>query len=118
MRLDASLELWRRHGEMCAMVTSLGLHRDVDPVPYRVSFRAEVRRETYSRIVSCLSLEAHKAHLFTPPKVIIDKVISTFTGRPPMLSYRYSSTPLPLDISDGKNISFRPQTFDLAVPSI
>lgn len=29
-----------------------------------------------------------------------DKVTATFTGRPPFLSRRFSSTPLPLDISD------------------
>lgn len=30
----------------------------------------------------------------------IDKVVVSFTGRPPMLSRRYFSRPLPLDISD------------------
>jgi hypothetical protein len=30
----------------------------------------------------------------------IDKTLASFTGRPPFLSRRYSSCPLPLDISD------------------
>lgn len=55
---------------------------DVDPVPYRFSFRAEMRRRVYWVIFN------------------IDKVISTFNGRPPLLSRRYTSTPLPLDIDD------------------
>lgn len=29
-----------------------------------------------------------------------DKVVSTFVGWPPMLSHRFVSTPLPLDVSD------------------
>lgn len=34
-------------------------------------------------------------HVFTR-----DKLSVAFTGRPPLLSYRYFSTPMPLDISD------------------
>jgi hypothetical protein len=30
----------------------------------------------------------------------VDKVVASFTGRPPLLSRRYASTPLPLDLSD------------------
>jgi hypothetical protein len=30
----------------------------------------------------------------------MDKMLVSFTGRPPMLSTRFTSTPLPLDISD------------------
>jgi hypothetical protein len=31
---------------------------------------------------------------------VLDKVIVSFTGRPPLMSYRYASTPLPLDLRD------------------
>lgn len=79
---DTSLVMWRRHGDMCATVTSLGMHRDTDSSPNHISFMTEINRRTY-----------HAANA-------MDKMISYFTGRPPLLHRQYSSTPLPLDISE------------------
>ena len=64
------------------MTTALGMHRDTDQNPGKVTVSSEMRRRIYAAVFN------------------IDKVISTFTGRPPMLNHRYSSTPLPLDLSD------------------
>lgn len=72
---------WRQHGELCSMTTALGLHREDNQTFKKMTVSSELRR-TYAAVFN------------------IDKVTSTFTGRPPMLSYRYNSTPLPLDLSD------------------
>jgi hypothetical protein len=58
------------------------MHCDTENPSGKVTIQSEVRRRIYTAVFN------------------IDKVISTFTGRPPLLSYRFSSTPLPLDISD------------------
>lgn len=73
------------------MTTALGMHRDADQTPKKVTISSEMRRRTYAAVFN------------------IDKVIATFTGRPPMLSHRYSSTPLPLDLSDEQLLS-NPET--------
>lgn len=78
---------WRQHGDLCSMTTCLGMHRDTDQTPRMVSVSSEMRRRIYAAVFN------------------IDKVISTFTGRPPMLNHRYSSTPLPLDLSDEQLLS-------------
>jgi hypothetical protein len=69
------------------MTTALGMHRDTDQEPKKVNVSSEMRRRIYAAVFN------------------IDKVVSTFTGRPPMLSHRYSSTPLPLDLSDEQLLS-------------
>lgn len=63
-------------------MTFLGLHDEVESTSYTPSFRSENKR----RIL---------AHAF-----ILDKILVAFTGRPPLLSRRYCSTPLPLDLSE------------------
>ena len=69
------------------MTTALGMHRDADQIPKKVTISSEMRRRTYAAVFN------------------VDKIIATFTGRPPMLSHRYSSTPLPLDLSDEQLLS-------------
>ena len=76
---DASSILWRQHGDLVAVTLSCGLHRYSDS---SVSASSELRRRVYAAVFN------------------IDKVISGFMGRPPLLSSRYTSTPLPLDVSD------------------
>ena len=71
------------------MTTALGMHRDADQNPRKITISSEMRRRTYAAVFN------------------IDKVIATFTGRPPMLNHRYSSTPLPLDLSDEQLLSDR-----------
>ncbi|GKZ25442.1 hypothetical protein AbraIFM66951_000654 [Aspergillus brasiliensis] len=54
-----------------------------------VSFQHELKRRVYTSIYN------------------FDKVISTFTGRPPLLNRKYSTTQLPLDINDEDILSGR-----------
>ncbi|KAL3424538.1 cytochrome P450 [Phlyctema vagabunda] len=78
---DTSLMLWRQHGDLISATTGLGLHRSRD-LPGSVSISSEMRRRTWA-VVFC-----------------IDKTLASFTGRPPGLSHRYNSCPLPLDLDD------------------
>lgn len=76
------LSCWRHHGDLAAVTTSLGLHREISDESEKVTIYHEARRRVYAAVFN------------------IDKVLSTFTGRPPLLSRLYSTTRLPLDISD------------------
>lgn len=67
---------------MVAVTTSIGLHRELSSDWKEVSFQHELKRRVYASIYN------------------FDKVISTFTGRPPLLNRIYSTTQLPLDIND------------------
>ncbi|PYH66941.1 transcription factor [Aspergillus vadensis CBS 113365] len=79
---DKSLSCWRQHGDVIAVTTSIGLHRELSSDWNEVSFQHELKRRVYASIYN------------------FDKVISTFTGRPPLLNRKYSTTQLPLDIND------------------
>ena len=74
--------LWRHHGDLMAATTALGLHREPESRSGKVNIRSEVRRRIYSTVFS------------------IDKTLASFTGRPPFLSHRYASCPMPLDLDD------------------
>ena len=76
---EASLKIWRSHADCVAVVTFLGMHNDVEP---KITLCSEVRRRIYARTFHS------------------DKLLCAFVGRPPLLSRRFSSTPLPLDIAD------------------
>ena len=76
---DSSLAVWRQHAEVIAVALYLGLHNDTED---KVTLCTETRRRIYAKVFH------------------IDKVISVFVGRPPLLSRRFSSTPLPLDIDN------------------
>ncbi|GAA85923.1 fungal specific transcription factor [Aspergillus luchuensis IFO 4308] len=84
---DKSFSHWTQHGELVAVTTSLGLHRELETEAETVSLPHELKRRLYAAVFN------------------IDKVISTFTGRPPLLSRAYSSTRLPLDLSDDALLS-------------
>ncbi|KAL9111093.1 MAG: hypothetical protein Q9187_007973, partial [Circinaria calcarea] len=79
---DTSYLLWRRHGELVAALTALGIHREVDPGAASVSLFSELRKRLFIAVY------------------INDKAISSFSGRPPLLSRRYTTCQLPLDLSD------------------
>lgn len=81
---------WRQHGDLVSMATALGLHRDVDSTSRKPSISSEIRRRIFAAVFN------------------IDKVNATFMGRPPMLSARYTSTPLPLDLSDESLLAGEP----------
>ncbi|RDW92202.1 hypothetical protein BP5796_01596 [Coleophoma crateriformis] len=78
---DTSLVLWRQHGDLTAATTGLGLHRAQD-LAAPVTISSEMRRRIWAVVFA------------------VDKTLATFTGRPPGLSHRYMSCPMPLDLSD------------------
>ncbi|KAH7196296.1 hypothetical protein BKA60DRAFT_601379 [Fusarium oxysporum] len=73
---------WRYHADTISLMTFLGLHVGSENADYVPSLRLESKHRLAARI-------------FT-----IDKVMVSFTGRPPLIGRRYFSTPLPLDIRD------------------
>ncbi|KAF5135164.1 hypothetical protein E5D57_005808 [Metarhizium anisopliae] len=68
--------------ESTSLLTFLGHHAESPSPTYEPCLSSETRRRV-------------AAHVF-----ILDKVIVLFTGRPPQISRRYISTPLPLDLDD------------------
>jgi len=76
------MSCWKWNANLVAMTTYLGRHAEVQVGPYVPTISSEVKRR-------CL------ATVF-----FIDKIVAAFTGRPPLLSGKYMSTPLPLDLSD------------------
>lgn len=66
------------------MLTFLGIHVQTNPMgaPYQPTALSEVRRRLFCQIF------------------IMDKVVATFVGRPPLLAWKYCTTPLPLDLDD------------------
>lgn len=83
----AGLACWSAHAESVSLMTFLGLHADADSPSYTPTFVSELRRRLF-------------AHVFN-----IDKVVTSFQGRPPMLSSRYALPPLLLDIPDATFLS-------------
>ncbi|GJN69445.1 fungal specific transcription factor [Purpureocillium lilacinum] len=79
---DASTSSARLLAEAISVATSLGLHITPRSDSQHTSLTREIGRRLF-------------AHVY-----VLDKVAAVTTGRPPMLSRRYCSTPLPLDVSD------------------
>ncbi|CAH0052418.1 unnamed protein product [Clonostachys solani] len=79
---DASLHCLRSHADCVSISLFLGLHVEQPTSHYKPTFCSQLKRLLLNRVF------------------VIDKVISAFQGRPPLLSGRYIMTPLPLDISD------------------
>ncbi|KID83511.1 Transcription factor, fungi [Metarhizium guizhouense ARSEF 977] len=79
---DASIQFWRIHGELAALTSFLGLHVTPPSMINDHSISSEMKRRLYSMIFKS------------------DKVVATFTGRPPLIGSRFATTPLPLDVSD------------------
>lgn len=63
-------------------MTYQGLHADTLDEPYKPTLSSELRRRT------CWAFFK------------LDKGIVSFTGRPPLITRHYVSTPLPLDLKD------------------
>ncbi|KAK8039092.1 hypothetical protein PG993_007503 [Apiospora rasikravindrae] len=93
---DASLETWRAHAELVAITTFLGLHCIPRTTPYEPSVSSEIKRRLFACVYN------------------IDKVVSSFTGRPPLLNARHVSTPLPLDIDDELLLGDRARLLEVA----
>ncbi|EGR51322.1 N-terminal binuclear Zn cluster-containing protein [Trichoderma reesei QM6a] len=94
---DTGAEFWRYHAESVALATFLGLHtpQSSSPAP-ETSISVQVKRRVFCAIFN------------------VDMVVSTLTGRPPLLSSKLCSTPLPLDVSDESllNAKARPHRLD------
>lgn len=79
VRFFADSRPWRKLGELTTTVFALGLHQDSS---YQLPlYLAELRK----RIMVAT---------FT-----IDKILATFLGRPPLVSWRYCDIQFPLDLS-------------------
>lgn len=72
-----------------ALLTFLGLHAETNPPNYEPTLASEFRRSLYAWVYG------------------LDMSLVSFTGRPPLLSSEYASTPLPLDLSTEELISGR-----------
>ncbi|KAK2000425.1 fungal-specific transcription factor domain-containing protein [Colletotrichum falcatum] len=79
---DASFACWQLHAETVALSTFLGFHDEVAAEPYKPTICSEIKRRIFCYIF------------------YLDKVLASFTGRPPLISRRYARTPPPLDLRD------------------
>ncbi|KAI1082156.1 hypothetical protein F5B20DRAFT_532246 [Whalleya microplaca] len=93
---DANLSTWRYHAETVALLTFLGFHVPEEGSTYQPTFSSELKRRFFY-------------HMYTMGMVIV-----SFTGRPPLISRRFISPPLPLDISDEDLLSSS-ETFKKAI---
>ncbi|KAJ6043032.1 hypothetical protein N7460_004387 [Penicillium canescens] len=76
---ESDFRPWRKLGELSTTVFALGLHQDSSAnTPF---FLAEMRKRT---MVAAYT---------------VDKVLATFLGRPPLISWRYCDIQMPLDLS-------------------
>ncbi|KAL6903946.1 hypothetical protein GGI43DRAFT_421463 [Trichoderma evansii] len=80
---DTGAEFWRVHAEAVAMATFLGLHtsQSSGSLPEE-SVAVQAKRKIFCAVFNA------------------DMMLSTLTGRPPLLSTRLCSTPSPLDIDN------------------
>lgn len=76
------MQYWRLHGDVVSLTTFLGLHVSSATPAADSSLLQQMERRLFAAVF------------------IHDKTLATFTGRPPFISHRFSSTPLPLDICD------------------
>ncbi|CAI7588873.1 unnamed protein product [Penicillium viridicatum] len=76
---ESDFRPWRKLGELSTTVFALGIHQDSSgKAPF---FLSEMRKRT---MVAAYSM---------------DKVLATFLGRPPLISWRYCDIQMPLDLS-------------------
>jgi hypothetical protein len=78
---------WLYLGDVIALLTFLGYHVLPDSLDYRPKFMIESKRKIYYQIY------------------MVHMSMVSLTGRPPLMSHRYSTTPLPVDI--GNDALFR-----------
>lgn len=65
-----------------SILTFLGFHAESDSPTYEPTLASEIRRNLFAWIYN------------------MNTVTASFTGRPPLLSSSYASTPFPLDLCD------------------
>ncbi|KAM0518942.1 hypothetical protein ACHAPE_003932 [Trichoderma viride] len=91
MHGDTSLPYWKFHAETIAMLTFSGFHVDRSNDSLTTSSKSMASMEARRRIV---------CQIF-----IADKFLATFVGRPALLTRRFCSIQLPLDLDDGALLS-------------
>ncbi|KAI0486719.1 hypothetical protein F4859DRAFT_311784 [Xylaria cf. heliscus] len=74
---------WLFLGEVVTLLTFLGYHALPDSPDYQPNFMVEVKRRLYYQVFN--------THM----------VLVSLSGRPPLMSQSYNTTPLPLDIGNG-----------------
>lgn len=79
---DANLIVWRSHAEAVSLTTFLGFHVVEDRDRNQTTLTTEIKKRMYH-------------HVYT-----LSMIVTSFTGRPPLLSKRFGRTALPLDIQD------------------
>ncbi|KAI1331561.1 hypothetical protein F5Y16DRAFT_408161 [Xylariaceae sp. FL0255] len=77
---DISRQSWIFMSEAVALITYLGYHVLPDTPDYRPTFTSEIKRKLYYSIY------------------IIHMSLVSLTGRPPLMSKRFHTTPIPLDL--------------------
>jgi hypothetical protein len=82
INLPVGRRSWLFLGETVALLTFLGYHVLPDPPNYQPKFMTEIKRKIYYQIY------------------INHWTLVSLTGRPPLMSQCYSTTPLPLDFSN------------------
>ncbi|KAK3166840.1 hypothetical protein OEA41_009965 [Lepraria neglecta] len=83
--------LWKRHGSLVSSVTAYGLHREPKEGYPDTFMASELRKRQFIGVF------------------ITDKTLATMTGRPPLLSRRYSTCQLPLDLSEEQLMADEPE---------
>ncbi|KAJ5348388.1 uncharacterized protein N7506_001641 [Penicillium brevicompactum] len=68
---------WRKIGDVISSIFAIGYHEDIDAKPDVPFFLAQLRKTAFARIFSA------------------DKNVSTFLGRPPRMSKRFSNFQIP-----------------------
>ncbi|KAH8664248.1 hypothetical protein BX600DRAFT_296113 [Xylariales sp. PMI_506] len=80
---DASRQTWRYHADTISSLTFLGMHAQGSG---HNKYEPTLFSETSRRILAIA--------------IVLDKVTVAFTGRPPLLSQKFVTTPMPLDLKD------------------
>ena len=83
--------LWKRHGSLVSSVTAHGLHREPKEGYPDTFMASELRKRQFIGVF------------------VTDKTLATMTGRPPLLSRRYSTYQLPLDLSEEQLMADEPE---------
>ena len=87
--------LWKRHGSLVSSVTALGLHREPKEDYPDTFVASQLRKRQFIGVF------------------VTDKTMAAMSGRPPLLSRRYSTCQLPLDISEDELIAEEPRLSEI-----
>ncbi|KAI8628128.1 hypothetical protein F5Y19DRAFT_154173 [Xylariaceae sp. FL1651] len=97
---DLSRQSWMYLGEVVSLLTFLGYHVLPDSSSYEPKFSTEIKRRIYYHVY------------------ITHMTLVSLTGRPPLMSKRYSTTPLPLDFGNSTLYSDEKDALLIAMDNI